>query len=42
MSIAAHQNFKEDTSIAPILGVDKLNYELNKKHMTYKYIPYYH
>ena len=40
--LAAHQNFKEDKfQFAQLLGMsDKLTQELNKKHMTYKYIPY--
>ena len=40
--LAAHQNFKEDKfQFAQLLGMSyKLTQELNKKHMTYKYIPY--
>jgi len=40
--LAAHQNFKEDKfQFAQLLGMsDNLTRELNKKHVTYKYIPY--
>jgi proline dehydrogenase len=40
--LAAHYNFKEDKfQFAQLLGMsDKLTQELNKKHVTYKYIPY--
>jgi len=40
--LAGHYNFKEDKfQFAQLLGMsDNLTQELNKKHMTYKYIPY--
>lgn len=40
--LAAHYNFKEDKfQFAQLLGMsDNLTRELNKKHVTYKYIPY--
>lgn len=40
--LAAHYNFKEDKfQFAQLLGMsDNLTRKLNKKHMTYKYIPY--
>lgn len=40
--LAAHYNFKEDKfQFAQLLGMsDNLTHKLNKKHITYKYIPY--
>lgn len=40
--LASHYNFKEDKfQFAQLLGMsDNLTQELNKKHITYKYIPY--